>query len=320
MFAGVSRLPEKVEKLTETVIASGKDHLPTLLKDAICFKFENQDHYYMPRIVLLRQEHEKSFGVAVILEEITQALLLDQVKTNLVSTVSHELKTPLTSIRMVLYLLLEESIGTFNEQQKNLLATAREDTDRVLRTLNDLLDLTRLEEGTPEMNFEKVFPRELLQPSIEHVHEQATAGGHRLTLLVEDNLPCVSVDRQRIAYVFDNLLANAAKYSAPGTTIQISANAAGQEHIRFAIKDEGPGIPEEYADRVFDKFFRVPGTRKMGTGLGLSIAREIVHANRGTIGVLSQAGRGSEFYVILPVAKEAGENAGSKVAGSLPGI
>ena len=302
MFAGVSRLPEKVEELVERVSKSGQDHLPTLLKDALCFKFESQDHYYMPRIILLRHEQEKSFGVAIILEEITQALLLDQVKTNLVSTVSHELKTPLTSIRMVLYLLLEQSVGTVNEQQKNLLSTAREDTDRLLKTLNDLLDLTRLEEGPPQMNCEVVSPRDLLQHSMERVQESASASNHRLTLLVEDHLPDVSVDRQRMAYVFDNLLANALKYSSPESGIEVRAGAAGQDHVRFSIKDHGAGIPGEYVDRIFDKFFRVPGTRKTGTGLGLSIAREIVLANHGTIGASSEEGQGSEFYVILPVA------------------
>ncbi|HEY0255908.1 MAG TPA: HAMP domain-containing protein, partial [Candidatus Methylacidiphilales bacterium] len=127
LFSGVTRLPQKVDEKVEQVRASGQDYLPTLFKDAIKFHLDGQDHYFLPRIVLLRDDNREVFGVAVILENVTRMLLLDDVKSNLIATVSHELKTPLTSVRMALYLLHEKAVGQLNDKQSDLVLTARED-------------------------------------------------------------------------------------------------------------------------------------------------------------------------------------------------
>ena len=304
LFSGVMRLPKKVDDKVEHVRASGQDYLPTLFKDAIKFHLKGQDRYFLPRIVLLRDENRQTFGVAVILEDITRMLLLDDVKSNLISTVSHELKTPLTSVRMALYLLVEKTVGELNEKQLDLVSTAREDADRLLRTLNDLLDLAKLEQGPAQLDLIQISPGELVDQAVHDTRDVALSAGLAIKMEIAPGLPVVEVDRQRIAYIFSNLITNAVKYSPASAPILVRAemgqNRAGQSGVRFSVRDQGDGISPEHQEHIFERFYRVPGTRKSGAGLGLSIAREIVIAHEGEIGVLSTPGQGSEFFFVLP--------------------
>jgi signal transduction histidine kinase len=247
----------------------------------------------------MRNEEESLFGVAVVLYDVTRFRLLDDAKTNLVSTVSHEIRTPLTSVRMVLHLLLERTIGPLTPKQSELLVTARDESERLLRILNDLIDLTRLEEGNPELYKENTSPADLVQHVKEIVRDAAAARELTLVCEVEPDLPLVWVDRQRIDHVFTNLINNAIKYSPIGSKIIFSAKWSGDFDVQFIVRDFGPGIPEEYQDHIFDRFYRVPGQTKTGAGLGLSIAREIAIAHGGRIGVRSWPGQGSEFYFVL---------------------
>jgi len=247
-----------------------------------------------------------TFGVAVILENVTRMLLLDDVKSNLIATVSHELKTPLTSVRMALYLLDEKTVGPLNDKQGELTAAAKEDADRLLRTLNDLLDLARLERGSAPLQVIEISPAELVASAERATRDAVHAGGFVLTTEVAPNLPTVPVDRQRIAYVFTNFITNATKYSPAGSAIKVGAETgktrAGKPCVRFSVKDQGPGITPDQQEHIFERFYRVPGTNKSGAGLGLSIAREIVAAHGGEIGVISRPGDGSEFFFVIPLA------------------
>jgi signal transduction histidine kinase len=308
LFAGVTRLPSQVDEKVEEVKASGHDYLPTLLKDAIKFHIDGQDRYFLPRIVLLRDDSRDVFGVAVILENVTRMLLIDDVKSNLIATVSHELKTPLTSIRMALYLLHEKAVGPLTEKQGDLVSTARDDTDRLLKTLNDLLDLAKLEHGPAVLEFTRVAPGELVENAVHEMREIAQAAEVALKAEVAPNLPEVRIDRQRMDYVITNLIFNAIKYSPKGGEVVVRADhtktRAGAHAVRFSVKDHGPGIAPEHQGHIFERFFRVPGTTKSGAGLGLSIAREVVAIHQGEIGVLSQPGKGSEFFFVLPFITE----------------
>jgi signal transduction histidine kinase/HAMP domain-containing protein len=308
LFSGVQRLPQVVDEKVEHVRRTGEDYLPTLFKDAIKFHIDGQDQYFLPRIVLLREEKEEAFGVAVILENVTRMLLLDDVKSNLISTVSHELKTPLTSVRMALYLLVEKTVGPLNDKQLDLVGTAREDADRLLRTLNDLLDLAKLEQGPAQLALEEAAPAELIEAAAHAGREMAQSAGIALKTEVAPDLPPVRIDRQRLAYVFSNFVTNAIKYSPGSSRVLLLAgpgvNRAGRPAVRFAVKDQGPGISPEHQAHVFERFYRVPGTNKTGAGLGLSIAREVVMAHGGEIGVVSVPGQGSEFFFVLPPARD----------------
>jgi two-component system, NtrC family, sensor histidine kinase KinB len=313
LFSGVTRLPKEVDEKVEEVLSTGKDFLPTQFEEAIKFHIDGQDRYFLPRIVLLRDDKGVTFGVAVILENVTRMLLLDDVKSNLISTVSHELKTPLTSVRMALYLLVEKTVGPLNDKQHDLVDTAREDADRLLRTLNDLLDLARLEQGPALLELKPVSPAKLVETAVHAVHEQAQEANITVEADVAAGLPEIRVDRQRVAYVFANLLTNAIKYSPRDSTVRVQAEIgetrSGRKSVRFSVRDQGPGITPDHQEHIFERFYRVPGTNKSGAGLGLSIAREIVVAHGGEIGVLSPPDGGSEFMFVVPVeAVPAGRN------------
>jgi len=305
LFSGVTRLPKQVDEKVEEVRATGADYLPTQFQEAIKFHIDGQDRYFLPRIVLLRDDKGVTFGVAVILENVTRMLLLDDVKSNLISTVSHELKTPLTSVRMALYLLVEKTVGPLNEKQHDLVSTAREDADRLLRTLNDLLDLARLEQGPALLELKPISPAKLVEAAAHTASEQANQAGIKIETDVASGLPEIRVDQQRIAYVFANLLTNAIKYSPGGTTVRVRAETgetrSGRKSVRFSVRDQGPGISPDHQEHVFERFYRVPGTNKSGAGLGLSIAKEIVVSHGGEIGVLRPPEGGSEFMFVVPV-------------------
>jgi len=304
LFSGVTRLPQKVEEKVEHVRATGQDYLPTLFKDALKFHLAGLDRYFLPRIVLLRTDDRDVFGVAVILEDITRMLLLDDVKSNLIATVSHELKTPLTSVRMALYLLHEKTVGPLSERQADLVFTARDDADRLLKTLNDLLDLAKLEQGPSPLQLASVSSRGVVETAVRETSEIAHAASITLKTKISDNLQNIYIDQQRMTYVFANLITNAIKYSPQGAEVIVQAEPGRTRNdkpgVRFSVKDHGPGIAAEHQEHIFDRFYRVPGTSKSGAGLGLSIAREIVVAHQGEIGVISQLGQGSEFFFILP--------------------
>jgi signal transduction histidine kinase/HAMP domain-containing protein len=304
LFSGVTRLPLQVDEKVEQVRASGLDYLPTLFKDAIKFHLDGQEHYFLPRIVLLRDDQKDVFGVAVILENVTRMLLLDDVKSNLIATVSHELKTPLTSVRMALYLLHEKAVGPLNARQEDLVLTARDDADRLLKTLNDLLDLAKLEQGAAQLVLNQVTPTELVENAVREMRDIAADAKIALKSEIAPNLPVVRIDRQRMDYVITNLMTNALKYSPAGSEVVVRAELGkmrtAQPGVRFSVKDQGGGIPSEYQEHIFERFYRVPGTTKSGAGLGLSIAREVVTIHQGEIGVISEPEKGSEFFFVLP--------------------
>ena len=292
-------LPASLEKLMAEARSQGRDFLPQDFKAALELNIGNEDRHFLPRIVVMRHGQEDDLGVALVLYDITRFRLMDDVKTNLVATVSHELKTPLTSVRMVLHMLLEKALGPLTSRQQDLLRTACDDAERLLRILNTLLDLARLEQGTTELQKEETAPADLIRHVVEEMNETVVARGHRLRSDVSDGLPSVSVDRHRIGHVFSNFIINAIKHAPSGSDILVRATRAEDGGVQFCVVDPGPGVPEEFHSRIFDRFFRVPGQEKRGVGLGLSIAREIVLAHGGHIGVRNGPGRGSEFFFVL---------------------
>jgi len=295
-------LPPRLLATARRALETGENFLPDSFQEVISFRPNGGEKFFLPRIVAMRSEDNALLGIAVVLYDVTRFRLLDDAKTNLVGTVSHELKTPLTSLRLALHLLLENTTGELNSKQTDLLRTARDDAERMLRTLNNLLDLARLDAGSTELNREETTPEALVTGAIQEMQEPMSATGLRLVSSIEPHLPAVWVDRSRISLVFSNLIANAGKHSPAQGEILIRATRTDSGDVQFSVLDEGPGVPEEYQVRVFDRFFRVPGQTKTGAGLGLSIAREIVVAHGGRIGVKRRSERGSEFYFTLPRA------------------
>jgi NtrC-family two-component system sensor histidine kinase KinB len=294
-------LPPSVQAEVDRIFKGAPDFLPTSFERVIVFRVGDHEVFMLPRVIGMRDESGHIFGAAVILQDVTRLRLLDEVKTNLVSTVSHELKTPLTSVRMGLHLLLEERIGTLNGKQTELLLAAREDSERLLRMINDLLDLAKLESGKAALPSELIEPRELVESASEDLHAFVETRGSRLATNIAPGLPKVFVDAQQIAHVFSNFVSNAVKHTNAGEEIVLAAKKQ-EGGVRFSVIDHGSGIPAKFRAQIFDRFFRVPGSESSGAGLGLAIAKEIVLAQGGTIGVNSTPGKGSEFYFDLPPA------------------
>jgi two-component system, NtrC family, sensor histidine kinase KinB len=293
------RLPPSLQTRAQEMLARGENFLPHSFSEVISYRVQSTEKYFLPRILTMRTREDAPFGVAVVLYDVTRFRLLDAAKTHLVGTVSHELKTPLTSVRMVLHLLLEKSIGALTPKQQELVEAAKSDTERLLRILNDLLDLARLEEGGAELHRESVAPAELLAAAAQEASEKANAKRLRFWSDVDPNLPAVLVDRQRIGYAFANLVSNAIKHSPEGGEIRLRAARGADHSLVFSVADDGPGIPQAYQARIFERFFRVPGQAKSGAGLGLSIAREIAVAHGGWLSVESAPGQGTTFYLVL---------------------
>jgi len=298
---------QPLKSLIGDVLSSHVDYLPVGLEQVIPISDQGQERYFLPRVVAIRTERAELIGAAVALTDVTKFQLLDRLKSDMVATVSHELKTPLTSVQMAIHLLLEEVVGPLTPKQVELLMAARQDADRILTMINDLLDLTRIEQGRVKLDLQPMPADQLVEEAVTRSQAQAIARGVTLTANRVADAPPVMVERDRIEHVFDNLILNANEHTGRGGTITIVVHPDG-DRARFVIRDTGEGIAPEHLARIFDKFYRVPTARHSGgAGLGLAIVREIITAHGGQIDVSSQPGKGTSFTFTLPVASEAGE-------------
>lgn len=248
-------------------------------------------------------ESSKSAGSVYVLKNITQFKELDEAKTNFIATVSHELKTPLSSIKMSLKLLNDSRVGEINEEQRQLLTHIKEDSDRLLKITSELLDLSQVETGNLKLTFALTNPQEIVQYAVDAVKFQAEQKLIKLELNCDDRLPKVNADIQKTAWVLVNFLSNALRYSSEKSSVVIDVFQKG-EFVQFSVQDFGKGIDEKYQKRLFDRYFQVPtdGQNKSGSGLGLAISKDFIEAEDGKIWVESAVGEGSRFSFILPIS------------------
>lgn len=244
----------------------------------------------------------KEAGEVYILKNITQFKELDEAKTNFIATVSHELKTPISSIKMSLKLMDDERVGSMNPEQKELVQHIKEDCSRLLKITSELLDLAQVETGNLQLNFVKTDPRKIAIYAMDAVRFQAEQRSIELELISRNNLPHVSVDIEKTAWVLINFLSNALRYSSEKSKVVIQVIETGK-NIEFSVRDFGKGIDEQYQKRLFDRYFQVPtdGNNKSGSGLGLAISKDFIKAESGEIWVESAIGEGSRFCFSLPV-------------------
>jgi NtrC-family two-component system sensor histidine kinase KinB len=246
---------------------------------------------------------DKAAGQVYVLKNITKFKELDEAKTNFIATVSHELKTPISSIKMSLKLLDDDRVGIMNTEQKELVQHIKEDCGRLLKITSELLDLAQVETGNLQLNFVKTDPKKIAIYAIDAVRFQAEQKAIELELISRNNLPKVSVDIEKTAWVLVNFLSNALRYSSEKSKIVVQV-IENNDVIEFSVRDFGKGIEEQYLKRLFDKYFQVPtdGSNKSGSGLGLAISKDFIEAENGNIWVESSIGEGSKFYFSLPVA------------------
>ena len=297
-------MPHQIRKHLAAASVTGPDYRLDDLKQALLFRIDEQEVFFLPRIFPIVLEDGTAFGRALMLVDVTRFRWLDEMKSDVLSTLSHEIRTPLTAIRLVLHLLLEKSVGGLTTAQEEIVATARNDCERLLKTLNSILDLARMESGKSQLEIRPISATRVVEESYYGFDDKAAALTHPLRMEVPETLPLVCADLERISLVFSNFLSNALKYSYRDTEIILMARQLNSEFVRFSVINSGPGLSEEEQARVFDKFYRGPGQKGEGAGLGLSIARQVAQAHDGRIGVFSELEKKTEFYCDLPIARD----------------
>ena len=239
-------------------------------------------------------------GFFSMTEDITERKAVEQMKSEFISIASHEMRTPLTAIHGVIKLLSAGRLGELSESGAKMAEMALRNGDRLVRLVNDILDLERMESGRDEINRQKCDSGELIRQTIDSLSSMAEAQGIRLAT-VSQSIELLA-DRDRIIQTLSNLLSNGIKFSPANSTIWISCQLE-QQNVLFAVKDSGRGIPTDQLETIFERFKQVDASdsrQKGGTGLGLAICRHIVEQHQGKIWAESVDGQGSTFFFTLP--------------------
>jgi signal transduction histidine kinase len=269
----------------------------------------NQEDYYFNVIVSTVKDNDaKLSGIVIFFQNVTQLKELEKIRTDFIATISHEFKTPLTSIMMGTDMLMGEGMGLLNADQKQFITAIREDGDSLTKLVNDLLELTRIESGKAVYKFEKYAIDDIIICAMKPFFHLAAQNDVRMYYHCEDALPLVIADFGKITWVLNNLISNALKYTAKGDTISIKTTA-GTDKVYVTVKDTGTGIPEEYLEKIFEKFVQVKdGDFELrGTGLGLAVVKEIIKAHAGDIWCESKLDVGSSFtFTLKTTGKENG--------------
>ncbi len=302
-----SGLPGELIDIASKTQKGHSIYIQRQLHEAIQLKINGQPRYYLvvsypvellKNIQDINQKNEP--GVALTLQDVTKMKLADDIKGNLVATVSHELKTPLTSARMALYLLGEQQIGTLNEDQLDLVDTAKEDLERQLATIQNLLDLSRAESSATDLTKETCRVNEIINESVATHEDLSEACEVSIEVEHAEGDALIHADPHKVTIVLNNFLSNALRHSSHGSKVLIGAHA-DEYNIRFFVKDFGEGIDEDMIPHIFDRYSQGKESTKVGSaGLGLHIAKQIIEQHGGSIGCESQKGEGSEFYFSLP--------------------
>lgn len=291
------------------------DNLSFLLKS---IRADIQDHGYSDRELMVSRKKGTQVPVEFrvievvlgtknfysgIVRDITERKEVEKRVSEFYSTVSHELRTPLTSIRGALGLIEGGVVGQIGAEVQELVTIARSSCDRLIRLINDILDLRKIEAGKLDMKLSHIIASEVTKESLDGIKGMADEFGINLACAIEGDAT-INGDRDRVTQVITNLVSNAIKFSHPGGLVEVKVTSGGSA-VRFSIKDHGPGIPADQRHKLFQKFSQLDSsdTRAQGgTGLGLAISKAIVDRHGGQIGVDSVPGEGSTFWFDVPVA------------------
>ena len=309
-FTILNLKPEEAVGRNATEVALNNDLLRRLIrelysddpnKEPLKIYADNKESYFqmenIPLYVTPVGEKKKSFiGNMIILNNITKYKEIDSAKTNFISTVSHEMKTPIASIMMSLHLLEDSRLGPLNDEQKALAQSIRENSDRLLGITGELLNLTQIETGKLQLMPKVTKPIELIDYAIKANRVQAERFNCQIEVEYPEKIAKLFVDSEKIAWVVTNLLSNAIRYSSENGRIIIGARQIDKA-VEIYVKDFGKGIDSRYHESIFDHYFRVPGTKVQGSGLGLAISKDFVEAHGGTIRIESEVGKGSTFVI-----------------------
>jgi PAS domain S-box-containing protein len=271
----------------------------------ISINIKDKIYYFNTIVTAVKNKSGKINSVVVLLKNITEFKNLENIRTDFIATISHELKTPLTSIMMGTGLLLDKNIGVLNDKQKKLLDTIKEEIEKLTDLVGNLLKLSRIQSDRAIFDIKPSSISEIINNSMSNFYEQAKNCKVKLCNAIHEDLPKINVDGEKITWVLNNLMSNALKYTSAGDEITIGAYVE-DKMMKVYVKDTGKGIPEEYIKKIFEKFVKSNRyvSELASTGLGLYIAKGIVEAHKGTIWCDSKMGEGSTFTFTLPIEEE----------------
>lgn len=268
---------------------------------------ERPEHMILDvRVDPVFDDHRTYLGSVATIRDVTAEREAMRMKNEFVSTVSHELRTPLTSIKGYIDLILDGEAGEINDVQREFLSIVKENTDRLVELINDMLDISRIESGRIVLKVQPLDVRERIEGAVDTFQAILDQQGRTVHIDVPEDLPKVAGDPDRVGQVLINFISNAIKYSPEGGDVFIRASAS-DSMVRVEVTDQGIGIDPEDQSRLFTQFYRVDSslTRQIGgTGLGLSIVKSIIELLGGNVGVTSEPGKGSTFWFTLPIASE----------------
>ena len=311
---------EKVIRKPAEELALRNDLLRRLLKELVVpsenkeplkiYADDKENFYQVQYIPIIVGENSEFFsnpsqgdnkiGDVIMLSNITEFKEKDSAKTTFISTISHELKTPVSAILMSLKLLEDSRIGRLNDEQKELAKGIQDNSERLLSITGELLKMTQVEAGKLQMIPKITKPIELIDYAIKANRVQADKFNIQIEVVYPEKIHKLFVDSEKIAWVITNLLSNAIRYSPENSRVIVGAREI-ENAIQIYITDFGKGIDPRYHESIFDRYFRVPGTKIQGSGLGLSISKDFVEAHKGTLKVDSQIGQGATFTITLPL-------------------
>ncbi|MCR1952771.1 MULTISPECIES: ATP-binding protein [unclassified Clostridium] len=288
----------KVYKYIKESINKGSENREELIE----IKRNNKKYFFNITSTIIKGSEEKIDGVVVLFKNITGLKELEIIKADFIGTISHELKTPLTSIMMGVGLINDSNIGSLNSKQREILETIKEDVQKLNDLVSNLLKISHIQSNKTSFNIRNNDIKELIKNCLYNFIPLAKEKGIELKLNLEERLPDVMMDEEKIKWVLNNLLSNAVRYTEKGS-IKIDGYIK-ENNICVSVTDTGRGIPSNYLEKVFERFVRVEGFEipEESTGLGLSIAKEIVEIHGGKIWCESKVGYGSKFIFTIPLS------------------
>ncbi|MEG0774658.1 ATP-binding protein [Clostridium sp.] len=279
------------------------------LKEEIISIKSNENIYHFNVVVSIASDNElKVNEIVVLLQDVTGLKQLEKMKTDFIATISHEFKTPLTSIMMGLSLIDHVNLGVLNEKQRRIIDAIKDDTDTLSNLVSNLIYLSRVESDKEVFNMKPCSIEKIIKESTNYFCEQADINKINLVCHLSENIPKIMGDGEKLTWVLNNLISNSLKHTNVDGDVVVSANIQGS-NVYVSVKDTGEGIPQEYQNNIFDKFFQVEeGHAEIkGSGLGLAIAKEIVEAHGGKIWCESKVNEGSNFIFTIPLAENSDE-------------
>lgn len=256
---------------------------------------DDKESYFSRENISIVSE-EKSIGEVILLKNITKFQELDLAKTNFIATISHELKTPLSSTNLGLKLLENDKTSSLTPTQKEIISDLKKDNSRLIRLVSELLDLSQVETGQINIQLTEVNVNELIEYSASTLKQQAKEKDIDIAIEIDPEIKNIKADKEKAVWVLVNLVSNAVRYSPQGGHVFISAQNSAAGKVIISVRDSGRGIPKEHQQKIFERFYKIPDhTDKQGSGLGLSISKEFMTVMNGDITLESSAGEGTVF-------------------------